>query len=1000
MYTFGELLKGFRQREGLTQKELANSLGVHRNSISDWERGSYLPGTRDMALDLAEALGLNPTETDQLLYAAQYPLAHDIGEGLEPDLTVFPFGPLPDKESVDIGRSIFVAREDELAQLARYLDNGLEEQRGQVIFVTGEAGSGKTTLVQEFVRRAMQLHTNLIVAGGNCNPFTGISDPYLPFCEILGLLTCDMETRWAAEATIKKHAHRLQSFMPHVLQTLLYAGPDLINTFIPGFTLITRAETFAPDNIRLLPRLKTRVARQVADRDPTDRPQLYFFEQFTRVLRALAHQKPLLLVLDDLQWADKGSIDLLSHLGYELEGCPILIIGIYRRADVALGRNGQRHPLESVVNELQRHFGHIQVDLKQTTSTQFIEAILDTEPNQLSDSFRNALYRHTQGHALFTVEILDSMKKRGDLIRDESGRWVAGPALNWKILPARVDAVIRERIDRLPETLQETLKIASVEGEVFHTKVAASVRVVDEWTIVRQLSGPLTKQHRLVKALGRQPLGEQLLSRYQFRHILFQQYLYNGLDDVEKPILHEKVGFFLEQMYANQTKKVAAELARHFQAAGLVAKAVKYLHQEGERAVRLSAHEEAIVHFKQALALLQDLPDTPQRAQLEFAVQISLGPALIPIKGYAAPEVEQTYARAQELRQQVGDSPQIYKMIFGLWLYYFVREELNKAQELGEQLMQLAQSVQDPIIFMHAYRALGNTLNVKGEFASAQEQFEQGIRLYEAQQYHAPDLLLYGHDPGVICLSYSSLALWYLGYPDQALKRSGQALMLAQKLDHNFNITLAHSFAAMHYHLRRESQTVQDHAQAGLKLSTEEGFTQWVGHNIILQGWALTQQQKREEEIPRMQAALDAWQATGARLARPYFLFLLADSHSIVGQIDEALYLLAEAMIVATNSGDRWSEAELYRLKGELLLKQGEVEIEAETCFNQALNISRRQNAKSLELRAVMSLSRLWQRQGKPNDARQRLAKIYNWFTEGFDTPDLTEARTLLDKLS
>ncbi|MBI1879530.1 MAG: hypothetical protein HYR94_15145, partial [Chloroflexi bacterium] len=467
--------------------------------------------------------------------------------------------------------------------------------------------------------------------------------------------------------------------------------------------------------------------------------------------------------------------------------------------------------------------------------------------------------------------MLSTMQKRGDLVKEETGQWVEGPTLDWETLPARVEGVIGERIGRLPAMLQETLKAASVEGENFLAEVVAQVQVVDEWAMVRQLSSILDQQHRLVRSEFSQRLGAQRLSHYRFRHILFQQYLYNGLDQVEQAVLHELVGSTLERLYASQTEEVALQLARHFQAAGLVAKAVEYLYQVGERAVRLSANVEAIAHFTQALALLQNLPDTPERAQQELVLLTSLGPALIPIRGYAAPEVEQAYARARELCQQAGESPQAYKMLLGLWLYYFVREEFQKAHELGGQLLQLAQSLQDPVIFLHAHRALGTTFIVKGEFTSAQEHFEQGISLYTSLQHHSRDALLYIHDSGVICLAYSSLALWVFGYPDQALKRSFEALTLAQELDHPFNLAFAHSFVALLHHLRRESQAVQEHAEAAFKLSTEKGFTQWLAHNIILRGWALTQQEQGEEEILQMHQALDAWHATGAKLAQPYF---------------------------------------------------------------------------------------------------------------------------------
>ena len=380
-------------------------------------------------------------------------------------------------------------------------------------------------------------------------------------------------------------------------------------------------------------------------------------------MRILAHRHPLLLVIDDLQWADAGSIGLLFHLGKRLKKCPILIVGVYRPADVALGREGKRHPLDPVINELQREFGNNGIDLKQAMGRPFVEAILDTEPNRLGAAFRKALYQHTRGQALFTIEILRDMQRRGDLVKDETGRWVEGPALDWEILPARVDGVIRERIDRLPHRLQKTLRVASVEGEDFLAEVVAQVQTVNEWAMVEQLSGILDKQHRLVSSQISRRLGTQRLSRYRFRHILFQHYLYNSLDKVEQAFLHEMVGNSLERLYAGQTEAIAVQLARHFQVADLKTKAVLYLSRAGKRALRLCANEEAAAHIAEALALLKTCPETAERTDQELDLQTSLGPALIALKGYAAPEVEKAYTRARELCQQVGPTPQIFPVL-------------------------------------------------------------------------------------------------------------------------------------------------------------------------------------------------------------------------------------------------------------------------------------------------------------------------------------------------
>jgi ABC-type oligopeptide transport system substrate-binding subunit/Tfp pilus assembly protein PilF len=524
-------------------------------------------------------------------------------------------------------RPIFVAREQELTQLDGHLDQALSGQ-GRVVFVTGEAGQGKTALIGEFARRAQGAHPNLIVAGGNCNAHTGIGDPYLPFREILGLLTGDVQDRWAARAISQEQARRLWQALPLAVQALVEAGPDLIDLFVPGPALVRRAQAFTPwpGGADGLPRLQELVGRKVAVPGDPNLEQAALFEQYTRVLQSLAGQRPLLLLLDDLQWADVGSTNLLFHLGRHVQGSHLLIVGAYRPAEVALGRlsarSGQRerHPLEPVVNELKRYSGRIEVDLEQAEDRQFVEALLDTPasplaPNRLGDTFRETLYQQTGGHPLSTVELLRNMQERGDLVRDREGRWVMGPALDWETLPVQVEAVIAERMSRLPEPAREALRVASVEGEAFTAEVVARVLGLNEREMVRQL-GKLDREHRLVMAqgirqvnpAGSEAKGGQRLSLYRFRHILFQRYLYNSLSEGERVYLHEDVGLTLETLHGGVAPGIAAlspQLARHFLKAGILEKAVGYLIQAGDRARALYAHQEATDDYLQAVAILR-----------------------------------------------------------------------------------------------------------------------------------------------------------------------------------------------------------------------------------------------------------------------------------------------------------------------------------------------------------------------------------------------------------
>jgi len=441
-------------------------------------------------------------------------------------------------------------------------------------------------------------------------------------------------------------------------------------------------------------------------------------------------------------------------------------------------------------------------------------------------------------------------------------------------------------------------------------------------------------------------------------------------------------------------------LAHHYTEAGLGRQAIPYWQRAGERATERSAHAEAISHLTKGLDVLKTLPDTPERTQYELALHTAMGVPLRAIKGFGAPEVGQVYARARELCQQVEETPQLVPVLRGLWEFYELQGALQTARELGEQLLTLGQHVHEVESLLVAYNVLGDTLVWLGEFAGARAHLEQGMALYNLQ-WHRSHAFLYGYDSGVHCLSFGAWALWYLGYPDQALRRIHDALTLAQELSHPFSLAFALAFAAWLHQLRREGQAVQEPVGAVIALSTDQGFPFWVAWGTILRGWALAEQGQSAEGIAQMCQGIAAWRATGAELQRPYYLALLAEAYGKAGQADEGLRVLAEALTAVYTTGERQHEAEIYRLKGELLLKQDVPdEQEAESCLRQAVDVAHQQQAKSFELRAAMSLSRLWQQQGKHAEARQLLEPIYGWFTEGFDTIDLQEARALLEELT
>jgi predicted ATPase len=804
------------------------------------------------------------------------------------------------------------------------------------------------------------------------------------------------------------------------VQALVEAGPDLIDTFVLRAALFERAMTYTqwPGRPGWLTRLDELVERKPIGPGAPGPQQSSLFEQYTRVLQALAQRGPLLLVVDDLQWADLGSISLLFHLGRHLAGSRILIVGAYRPEEVALGRptspllvggiegGRERHPLEPVVNEFQRAFGDIAVNVDRAEGRGFVEAFLDSEPNRLGVAFREMLYRQTHGHPLFTIELLRGLQERGDLVQDPKGRWIEGPTLDWEKLPARVEAVIAERIGRLAQPLRAALRVASVEGEVFTAEVVARVRATDEREMLGQLSGELDRRHHLIRAQSIQRMDGQLLSRYRFRHILFQRYLYSSLDEVERVHLHEQVGTALEGLYAShaQVEAIAVQLALHFQKARITEKAIHYLHQAGDKAVQLSAYQEAIAHLTRALTLLMTLPDSPERAQQELNLQLSLGMARMGnIPGH---EWESAINRARELCQQTGKTTQLCRVLGELSIFHYVRAEHQQARELGEEALSLAQQAGDPLLVALGHWHLGFIFFALGEYTTARAHLKQIISFYEPQQHHYPFVFLRGSDAGVSALAYDACCLWCLGYPEQALQRSQEALALARELDHAFSLADDLCFGGCLFNnIRRDAPALKDDAEELARLSKGMGFSSFLGAGTCFWGEALAMLEQVQEGMARMREGMAVRQSIGSRCYLSGILGALAEAQAKAGQPEEGLATLAEAFALVEQTGERYWEAELYRLKGELLRgkrAQGD-EAEAEASFHKAIEVARRQQAKSWELRATVSLCRLWHSQGsqgKVGEARQMLAEIYGWFTEGFDTIDLKEAKVLLEELS
>jgi predicted ATPase len=892
--------------------------------------------------------------------------------------------------------SVFVGREHELEELKGCLDLAIVG-RGRVCFVTGQAGTGKTALVRHFVQRAFAANSELLLAMGSSNAQTGVGDPYLPFREALAALTGDASAQQAANKIAPDNANRLRAIFVRSVQVLVEVAPELVGLFVPGATLVGALGKAVVKKVGWMDQLDE-LAKHRPGPGETLAEQSRIFEQYTAFVQCLSAKRPMILFLDDLQWADNASLGLLFHMGRHVESSRVLILGAYRPNDVALGRNGERHPLEPVVHELTRYYGDVTVDLDtipETTNRQFVDALLDSEPNRLGPSFRQVLFHRTGGHALFTVELIRNMQERGDLVRDGEGCWMEGPSLDWDALPVKVEGVIAERIGRLDDKMKEMLTVASVEGEQFTAEVVARVQAMSETEAIRQLSNDLQRRHCLVTDLGLVQFGSLRLSLYRFGHNLFQQYLYGSLDEVERACLHRYMGQAIEGLFAGQTEEVAAQLARHFEEGGMLAKAATYRLQAGNRAQRMSAYQEAIGHLSRGLVLLSDLPPGPERLQLELGLQTCLGTTRIATHGYASPEVEQAFARARELCTLLGDPPAVIPVLFGLCMYYMVHGDIERARVEEEAFLSLAQQAGDRGYVLGSHFLLGATALYQADLERSRWHLEQVVTLYDRDRDRdlAPQQ---GHDPAVVSLLYLSWVLWFQGDPVQGTSKMEAGLKLAEALNHPHTSTLAHFFASTFHQLMRQWPQCQEHAETALRLAGQGQFPFWQAGCTMLRGSALAQQGRVQEGIAVLQQGLAAWEATGTQLALPYFRARLAEVYLIAAQREAGLRVLDESF---RNKEEVWWLAEQHRLRAELLLLAPGFEAEAEASLQQALRIARSQASRSLELRAAMSLARLWQRQGQAVEGRDLLAACHAWFTEGFDTSDLQEARQLLDLL-
>jgi predicted ATPase len=770
--------------------------------------------------------------------------------------------------------------------------------------------------------------------------------------------------------------------------------------------------------------------------------------EMAEALEALTVGRTLVLVLEDLQWSDQSTLELIAYLARRRAPARLLVLGTYRPADVVL----RKHLLREIKQELHVHgqCGELRLELlMEENVAEYVDERFAGEAREFAPELTRLVYRRTDGNALFMVNLVNELVTRHVIVQ-QGGRWeLARPLADIEIgLPSSLRRFLEQQLDRLSPAEREMLEAASVVGMGF-SAATVSTALETETTQVEGRCADLARREHFLRHCGimEWPDGA-VASCYRFTHALYQEVLYEQIPLGRRVELHRRIGEREEHAYGAHAGEIAAELAMHFERGRDYYRAVHYLHRAGENAIRRNAYREAMLHLTHGLELLTHLPDTPERARQELSLQVALSLPLMATKTPAASEVEKVYRRARDLCEQVGETRELFPALWNLWSCYEARAQWRTARDLAQQLLSMAQDAQDPALLLQAHHAQWTTLINLGELVTAHAHCEQGIALYDPRQYRSQIFLCGGHDPGVCCREMSSLPLWLLGYPDQALKRSYEALTLGQELSHPLSLVGALDRAAMLHQWRGEEQAVQAVAEAAMARSTELGFVFHMTFETVLRGWVLARRGRDQGGIAQIQQGLAARRASGVEVNRPYCLALLAEGYGKVGQVEKGLTTLAEALDVVHKTGERFYEAELYRLKGELTLAQSSVQslgsrvqenqkakgkrqkakigfgnwelgsgplpsespnpksqipdpsLEAEACFLKAIDIARQQQARSLELRATTSLARLWQQQGKQHEARNTLSVIYGWFTEGFDTKDLQEAKALLAELS
>jgi predicted ATPase len=859
------------------------------------------------------------------------------------------------KIAVPLLRRKTVGRDKERAELQAAFDAG----RSLLLCVAGEPGIGKTTLVEEFLM-AQASHRSCLIARGRCSERLAGTEAYLPLLEALDALL---------------HADRDGS----CARTMRQVAP----------TWYAQVATLGDENSS-----SSRLLEEVRNASQ-ERMKRELAALLQTLSQALSQTGPLVLFFDDLHWADASTIDLLSFLAGKFDAMRVLIIVTYRPSDLLLSK----HPFLQIRPDLQAR-GLCRELTLEFLSLAEIETYfaLEFPQHRFPSELPQLIQAKTEGNPLFMADLVRYLRDRGVLAKQNSQQdagapiWVLAQPLPdiERELPESVRGMIERKIAQLNEDDRKLLVAASVQGYEFDSAVVAQALQLDAGEVEERLE-KLERVFALVKLVDEREFPNRTLTlKYRFVHVLYQNELYAMLRATRRATMSGAVAQALVAFYGQHSAQIASELAHLFEAARDFLRAAEYYRLAALNAVKVLATQEALTLAHRGLANLETLPDTTETQEHELALQVVLGNILSATKGFAATEVGETYTRARVLCEQLGDTPHLLPVLFGLAVNHWVSGRHRQAATLGQELLKLAQQQQDEAIVV-ALRMVGGPLLSLGELTEARPYFAELLSLHDRKRHRALTYL-YGQEPGAAGRLFYGWLLWLLGCPDQALQHSQEAIQIAREVAHAPSQAYALTYAAFLHQCRREPEQVRELAAEVLALTTEHGLAQFSGWAHLLHGWALAEAGQTDEGIAQMQRGLAASLATGTEVLRPHCLLLLAETQIKVEQFAAALATLEEMQSFVEKNDERNWEAELYRLRGECLRLRAEMAGEAESWFRLALTVAQQQRAAALALRAAMSLTRCNAAEG-----RKWLAEIYASFTEGFDTPDLHEAKVLLE---